>query len=83
MLETMTARQLIQWELFDAEHPIGDLRNEVEFAKLKYLIAALVDKNPSPIEDFMWSFKPAKRMPSQEELANKIMRGFGVKTSGD
>jgi len=78
MLEQMSAQQFREWMWYDSQHPIGDLRTEVEFARLKMTVAGLfVDMKGKSIRDFMWSF--FQQRPADQNVSRKLLHFFGLK----
>lgn len=83
MLDRMSPQEFADWQAYDELYPIGDLRTEVEFARLKFLIVSALageDDGPDGIEDFLWSFtltKKARDRELQKRNHQKILRAFG------
>lgn len=82
MLRSITLSQWLEWRAYDAKHPIGDLRLEVEFARLRHSIAAIVEGDKTPeLHEFMWSWVPddeERALIREQVIEQKILRAFGV-----
>ena len=81
MLDTMTADQYVDWFRYDALHPIGDLRTEMEFARLKYLIVSAIAGTEGTLLDFMWTFfqdDESREVASKAQVADKVKKAFGL-----
>lgn len=77
----MTWAQFMDWVRYDAMHPIGDLRSEIEFARLKCLVAQVVADNKLTPRDFMWSFMTDQKQDAvepEQRGTQKVKQMFGV-----
>lgn len=88
MLSRMSAEEFDEWRAFDGSFPIGDLRVESEFARLRAFLAAMVapkKKDLPPLQTFFWSYLTDERTQQkakQKDLQSRILEAFGVKRNG-
>lgn len=82
MLSEMTAEQFLEWQRFDAKHPFGDRRLEVEFALLRRAITAVVAGDQTPdLPQFLWSYlvsEADQEVLKERALEERIKRAFGI-----
>lgn len=86
MLESMPASLFRDWLAYDQQYPLGDLRTEVEFARLRLVIASMfAEERLSPL-DFMWSFlqpDASSPAPAAPDVAEKLMAVFNAQRPSD
>lgn len=81
MLEQMTGPQLVEWAKYDALHPFGDLRTEMEYAYLKWTMANMMSETDATLSDFMWSWfqdDAVKDAANKARVAEKTKRALGL-----
>ena len=81
MLETMTAEQYVDWYRYDTMHPVGDLRVELEFARLKQIIVSVLVESDSTLLDYMWSWfqdDATREKVSKAQVVEQVKKVFGI-----
>ena len=62
----MTYSEFVEWRLFNNLWPIGEKRQDLNFAQLCAVIAASAGSKPIPVQDFVM-FKERNDIPMLEE----------------
>lgn len=88
LLDRMSPSEFADWRAYDDLYPIGDLRTEIEYARLKFMLVSMMSeegKGPEGVDEFLWSFRltpAAKEKVLQKRASQMILAAFGFSKGG-
>jgi len=73
-VEAMDADEFLWWEAFYSIDPFGTQREDMRFAMLAQVVAAIISKNTPKLESFMLFPERRMRRQTPEEQARELQK---------